>query len=137
MSQFISELDTNNPLTKTAAFATASAQALDISGLAATTDWTLHLEVMNQSCASGTVGAVFQFETSVDAFTTPIPGPNFEVRGTVVAGASIHKTWRSREYKDLGAAIATFGTASSRLRLNLKYLLGTSPTITYRAWIEY
>jgi hypothetical protein len=114
-------------LTKTGAYAPAT--GVDISGI--TGDWSLKIEIQNLSCASGTPNARFTFEDSVDAFTNKLGGPAASVTAPIVSQAPVYKTFRKRDFPAL-----RMGTGSATLRLNLSALGGTTPTITYIAWIE-
>jgi len=112
-------------VTKTAAFDGAS---IDISGFTAANDWTLVIEVLAMNDAN-TVR--FNFEDSVDAFTAKLPGPTLCIAGSITATNPRRFTFRKYDFPAL-----RFGTASAVLRLALAEILGSSKSVTYKAWIE-
>jgi hypothetical protein len=114
-------------VTKTAVF---TGSGVDISGI--TGDFTLHLRVSALS-ATDLAKVAFCFEDSVDAFTGKIARATQNFQGTL--GQTYNQqdvvvSWRKRELKGIRA-----GVSSAVLRLNVVDLQGTSPSVTYEAWI--
>jgi len=123
------QVATEGTLTKTAAYTPSNGAAIDISGF--TADDTIHIEVTNLTCASGVPIASFEFEDSVDTFTTPVTAGQTSFKGPITRDAPIQRSFRVRNHPSL-----RFGTASARFRAVLAQLRGTTPTITYRVWID-
>lgn len=111
----------------TATSAAANANEVDISGIAATVDWTLKVEVRNL------VGkARLQFEDTVNNFSAAIAGPVINVAGPLTKEAPQTFSFKKRDFPSL-----RFGTTSAEFRANLTEITGTDATITYVAWLEY
>jgi hypothetical protein len=123
------QVATEGVLTKTAAYAPINSAAIDISGF--TADDTVHIEVTNLTAASGVPVAVFTVEDSVDTFTTAVACGMESFRGPITRAAPVQRSFRVRDNPGI-----RFGTASARLRINLSAIRGTTPTVTYRAWVD-
>lgn len=111
-------------VTKTAAF---DGSEIDISGIVANTDVTLHLRVKNL------VGkAVFEFADSVNNFSAKIPRILCSPQGTISGIQELHFSWHyPRELPG-----ARFGTGSAEIRLSLVELTGANATVDYESWME-
>jgi hypothetical protein len=110
--------------TQTAPF---NGPAIDISTVP-NNSWTLVLEARSSTADS----ARFCVQDSVDAFTTVVAGPSVEVNGANTLRNTRRWSFTQRDFPDM-----RFGTASAVLRLALLKLSGTSPSVQYRAWVEY
>lgn len=129
----MTRIDTEGLLTKTAVYTPIGAAGVDISAAAyATQDWTIFIRVTNLSAASGTPGARFVIQDSVNDFVAFESGPCADFRGAVNAAATITKEFRKRDFP-----LMRFGTASAEVRVALTQIQGTTPTCTYEAWIEF
>lgn len=90
-------------------------------------DWTIWVEVT--AIDYGTF-ARFSIQDSVDAFTTIIAGPTFEVAG----GGNVSKTYPIRHsFKRADFPGLRFGVANAVMRVSLTLLQGVSPHVTYTA----
>jgi hypothetical protein len=116
-------------LTKTATYTPANSAATAIS--AVLPDTTILIEVSNLQAASGTPIASFVLEDSVDTFTTPVSEAMTQFKGPITSSAPIRRSFRQRDFPGL-----KFGVASARIRATLNQLLGTTPTVTYRVWLD-
>jgi len=118
--------------TKTAAF---DGSGIDISGI--TGDWTLALEVMGLDDGDG---ARFQFTDTADNFSSDIvAGPTFSVSGKIGSAGTSTATYpnvRKMTIKKADFPDLRMGTASAKVRLSLTRITGSSPHVTYQAWIE-
>lgn len=90
-------------------------------------DWLLTLNV--KALTAGAV-ALFAVYDSVDAFTNKQPVAVFSVAGKVGAEAQVFSV------KKYQVPSARFGTASAVLRLELVSLTGSSPSVTYEAFVN-
>ncbi len=120
--------DIEAKVTRTAA---GNGGSIDISGIAATVDWTLVLEITDLNPE-----AVIRigFEDSVDAFSAKLPGPSVSIVGPVRGQAEKRRySWSKRDFPDL-----RFGVTSAVLRSAL-YKINTegTETITYHTYLEY
>jgi hypothetical protein len=117
-------------VTKTAAF---GGVWLDTSGVkygdGSVADWTLKINV--SALADGN-SARFQFDDSVNGGTANIAGPTFSIKGKIEASYDKVRSFKKQDFPDL-----RLGQATSAIRLQLTDIQGTSPSVTYRAWIEY
>lgn len=118
-------------VTKTAAFNGAS---IDVSSF--TGDWIIRLRITKFSPVAGT--ARFTFNDSVNAFTNELPGPSRHIAGGLtndpLAGGPQQPNsfaFYKRDFPDL-----RIGTASALIRCALQAINGTTPSITYEAWLE-
>jgi hypothetical protein len=111
-------------VTKTATF---NGSGVDVSGISG--DWTLVLDVQT---VVGDTAVRFGFQDTVDAFTTPLAGPTVSVSGAVALANSRRFTFKKYDFPGLRC-----GTASAQLRLAVLAITGTSPSVTYQAWLEY
>jgi len=125
--------------TKAAETSTNNGSSIAISSI--TGNWTLVLEVMNQTPSTTTR---FTFEDSVDGFSSDImAGPSTSVTGQIGDGSGSatgycpdvkRYTWCQRDYPDL-----RFGVSSAHIRLAVTDINGNSgsPSVVYQSWIEY
>lgn len=121
---------TTGAQTVTGAGAVTPTTGLDISGI--TGDCTVHVRVLGLSSASGTPKAGIVLEDSVNAFTAAITRADKNVQGTITSQAETHFVFKKYELPN-----TRFGTASAVLRVNVVELLGTTPSLTLDAWVEY
>ena len=112
-------------VTKTAAATGTNFDASVVKG-----DYTVHLRVTALTPDDAT--ASFSFPDSVDAFTGSLPGPMFSLRGAITKDQPVNYSFNRVQYPGL-----RLGATSAVLRCNLDRLTGTSPSVTYEAWIEY
>ncbi len=116
-------------VTKTAAF---DGTGLDVSGLSG--DFTLKLHVSNMSSASATPTAAFCFEYVAAAdFTTPYYAWCVQVDKT---SASADKVWSIKSSSLPDVVALSWGQTNGKIRLSLIRIGGTTPTVTYDAWLE-
>jgi hypothetical protein len=124
---------------KTTATGTGVSSAVNIDGGIdiGAVDFTLVIEVLGLDAGCS---ASFTWEDTVDTFVTPIAGPDISVSGQVGNGGqstttypnAIRYSWKKHDYPGL-----RLGVTSAQLRLNLSRLTGSSPHVTYQAWLEY
>lgn len=108
--------------------------SVDISAI--TGDWTLVLEIFGLDSGDS---ASFAFEDSVDAFTTPVAGPTVSVTGQIGSGGTSTSTFSNPKrysFKKEDYPGLRFGTGSAVLRINLTRITGSSPHVTYQAYLE-
>jgi hypothetical protein len=120
-------------LTKTAAYTPAGSAGTAIAS-SSLIDARIHIEVTDLSAASGTPSANIVFQDTVDDFTAVQTGPSLHLKGTIGGDAEtwFRKSWPVRDFPNL-----RFGVTSAELRCKIEALGGTTPSITYRTWIEY
>lgn len=140
-------LTSANPKTITSATAETG---LDISGLTATgLNVSVTIKIAVYGLDAGDT-AVIQIDDSVNAFTAAVTHASFSVVGAIGATANTGDTGGS-EGASTGFAVnpkyfvvrgyeapaIRWGTSSAVLRVNVSKLAGSSPHLTYVAWIEY
>lgn len=121
------------PLATRSAAHTGTSYAIDSSVFTTgVPDWTVTLEIRSLSAGAT---ARFSIQDSVDAFTTVIAGPTFEVGpGLTGTGAQVGQTYPkyfSFTRKDFPGL--RFGVASAVLRVSLTLIQGTLPQVQYQA----
>lgn len=120
-------------LTKTASYTPASGAANDIATF--NPDLSLggvHIEVTAASVASGTLVVSFALEDTVDTFTNFVTHAVRCFKGAVNSAAT-RKFFIP--FTDLYGV--RWNTTSARLRLKMVVHSGTTPSVSYRSWIEY
>lgn len=92
-----------------------------------TPDWTIFVEVSALSA-----GAICRFtiQDSVDAFTTTIAGPTFELAAQIGKTFPVRHTFKRAEFPGL-----RFSVASGVVRIALTLLQGVIPSVTW--WAGY
>jgi hypothetical protein len=115
---------TSQPLT--AAGPVAPATGLDISALSG--DYELQLEVTALSAAAGTPKARIILEDTVNAFTAAVPVALWNIQGPIDPTAPI----KLSVLKDQAPSLR-LGVANAKLRVNVVWLDGTTPSITLRS----
>lgn len=109
-------------VTKTAAFTGAG---VDVSALG--TDWTLKLQVGALTAAAV---ARFEFDDTVDSFTTSTSGPTFEIIGKVESSYDHVKSIKKANFPGLRV-----GVSNAQVKLKLSEL-SAGASCTYHAWME-
>lgn len=109
-------------VTKTAAFV---GSGVDVSALGL--DWTLKIQVSNLS--SGVI-ARFEFDDTVNSFTTTAAGPVTEFLGTVDVSYDHVRSFKRNQFPGLAV-----GISGAKLRLQLSQM-SAAGTVTYHAWLE-
>lgn len=114
---------------KTTATTAGNGTGVDVSGLAAGY-WTLKLKIDALSPNAGTVR--FQFTDSVDNFSSDkLAGPTVSCLGGEASNNPKTYSFNQYDFPDF-----RIGTASAKVRVDLTAINGTSPSVTYEAWIE-
>ncbi len=109
-------------VTKTAAF---TGTGVDVSALAL--DWTLKIQV---SALTAGVTARFEFDDTVNSFTTTTAGPVTEILGGVAASYDHVRSFKRNQFPGLAV-----GISGATLRLKLSQM-SAAGSVTYHAWIE-
>jgi len=110
--------------------ATFTGSDVDVSSFVDSTvvrDWTLKLQVEALTAAKS---ARFQFEETVDDWTTTLVGPTFQLKGLIEESYDRVKSWKKANFP-----ASKIGIASGEIRLKLAEL-DSSGTVIYHAWME-
>jgi len=119
---------------------TSADTGADVDVSALTGDWTLVLEVIKQAQSDG--ASRFVFEDSADSGSNHLGGPSASVYGPLGTSANStpanfptpdtkRYTWTKKDFPSL-----RLGATNDTLRLKLAEITGTSPSVTYHAWLE-
>src|SRR5262245_43018849 len=114
--------------TKTAVFDGSSVN-IDNTVHASVPDWTLVIDV--QELIGDTV-VRFEVTDSVNGFTNSLASITLNVAGACSASCNRRYSFSRRDFPSL-----RLGTANAVLRLSIKAITGTTPSVTYASWLEY
>lgn len=118
---------TGQPIT--AAGVAAPATGLSIATLAA--PYALSVNITNLTAASGAPAARIVIEDTVDAFTTAQPVAVFNVGGPITQNAPVALSLVGREIPSM-----RIGVANAKLRARVAMLDGTTPSLTFAAFLQ-
>lgn len=109
----------------------AAQTGVSISGLPTTSEYTIIVEIVSLTAASGVPTAVIAVEDSVDAFTGLHTCAVFSVTGAVSNNGGLTKEFRmTSESPNLRV-----GVSSATLRANVQLLGGTTPNLQLNVFL--
>lgn len=123
----MTHLAIQSSVTKTTTFAGAG---VDVSGVGAA--WTFKIHIKSFSPNTGSVRLVL--EDTVNNFTAYLAASSFSFLGGL---ASANDKVHSVKAQDFPSLANSIGQSGGQLRLRLSEITGSSPSVTYDAWLEY